>query len=469
MGKYRTYFSKNNTLIRNSFANTARNPIIELYYGFDQTQTRTFSRFIFDVELNDVYDLYTGKTFTSLNDVKHTLKMKNCSSFDELFGETVGSYKTRGNSFDLILFKITGQTWDQGIGYDYADYKLDNLLNDPLAYSETPSNWYYSKTNTSWEFPGVYSMPDIIATQHFDLGNEDLEIDISNEINYRLQNKIFSGVSYGIAFTTSLENIPYSATTFDASLQYVGFFSNNTQTFYKPFIETSYDDLIQDDRNFFYKGKTNNLYLYVNKGGIPANLDYLPTCKVYDMNGNLFSSFTGTQKTIGVYYVSMNIPDSYPYDSVLFTDKWGNLSIDGISKSDITLDFEVKCDEYFSIGSSEYYPVEYGLSFSGLKRDETIRLGEKRKVVVSVRKPYVYEVPELTTSVQYKIYIKEGPLNEIIIQDWCDINRTTNMNYFILDSTWLLPNKYYLDIRVNSNQEIRVYKEITQFFIKQEL
>ena len=133
------------------------------------------------------------------------------------------------------------------------------------------------------------------------------------------------------------------------------------------------------------------------------------------------------------------------------------------------MDFEVKCDEYFSIGSNEFLPKEYGLSFSGLKRDEVVSTGEKRKVVVSVREPYVYEVPVLTDFVQYRIYVKEGPLNEIIIQDWYDLNRTTNMNYFMLDTSWLLPNKYYLDIRVSSNQEIREYKEITQFFVRQEL
>jgi|688.fasta_scaffold05097_19 hypothetical protein len=469
MGKYRTYFSKNNTLVRNSYVNTARNPIVELYYGFDQNQTRTYSRYIFDMDLTNINNLYTGKTFTSLNNTTHKLKMKNCSSFDELFGEAVGSYKTRGNSFDLILFKISGETWDQGIGYDYADYKTESLIRDPFVYTETPSNWFYNKTNSAWNNPGVYTTPEIIATQHFDLGNEDLEIDISTEINNRIQNNIFSGVSYGIAFTIPLENIPYSATTFDASLQYVGFFSKYTQTFYQPYLETVYDNLIQDDRNFFYKGKLNNLFLYVNKGGIPINLDSLPTCTINDMNGTLYSSFTATQKTVGVYYVSFVIPDSYPYDSVLFNDVWSNLYINGIQKPNATLDFEVKCDEYFSIGSNEFLPKEYGLSFSGLKRDEVVSTGEKRKVVVSVREPYVYEVPVLTDFVQYRIYVKEGPLNEIIIQDWYDLNRTTNMNYFMLDTSWLLPNKYYLDIRVSSNQEIREYKEITQFFVRQEL
>ena len=75
MGKYRTYFSKNNTLVRNSYVNTARNPIAEIYYGFDENQSRTFSRYIFDIDLTNLYNLYTGKTISTLNGTTHTLNL----------------------------------------------------------------------------------------------------------------------------------------------------------------------------------------------------------------------------------------------------------------------------------------------------------------------------------------------------------------------------------------------------------
>ena len=39
--------------------------------------------------------------------------------------------------------------------------------------------------------------------------------------------------------------------------QYVGFFTNNTQTFYEPYIETVYDNHIKDDRNNRIKTSTN--------------------------------------------------------------------------------------------------------------------------------------------------------------------------------------------------------------------
>ena len=48
-----SYFSKNNTLISNSFTNTGRNPVMELFYGNVATTQypNNYSRFIFDLDL----------------------------------------------------------------------------------------------------------------------------------------------------------------------------------------------------------------------------------------------------------------------------------------------------------------------------------------------------------------------------------------------------------------------------------
>jgi len=55
----------------------------------------------------------------------------------------------------------------------------------------------------------------------------------------------------------------------------------------------------------------------------------------------------------------------------------------------VTLDFEVKPDtEYYNFGDSESLPIEYMVSLSGIKRDEKIKRGDKRKVFVNARLPY---------------------------------------------------------------------------------
>lgn len=48
MSYYRSYFEKNNTVIKNSQTNTAKNPTTEIFYGSG------FSKFIFKVDFTSL-------------------------------------------------------------------------------------------------------------------------------------------------------------------------------------------------------------------------------------------------------------------------------------------------------------------------------------------------------------------------------------------------------------------------------
>ena len=144
MSLHRSYFSKNDTLIYNSYTNTARNPVVELFYGNvdNLISNKGFTRFIFDLDIDDLEkkvsdgDIATGCSYN----LKHTLKMTNTSSFDkELLNTKWSNGRRRATSFDLVLFRIpkvsgtTGdiQTWDEGVGQDY--YK-GNALGRQVPY-----------------------------------------------------------------------------------------------------------------------------------------------------------------------------------------------------------------------------------------------------------------------------------------------------------------------------------------------
>jgi len=49
-----SYFSRNNTIIYNSFTNTGRNPVTELFFGTTAISQFPlgYSRFIFDLDLD---------------------------------------------------------------------------------------------------------------------------------------------------------------------------------------------------------------------------------------------------------------------------------------------------------------------------------------------------------------------------------------------------------------------------------
>ena len=89
-----------------------------------------------------------------------------------------------------------------------------------------------------------------------------------------------------------------------------------------------------------------------------------------------------------MYYIELFVPITSS-DCTIFTDTWSNLTINGINRPDVTLQFEIKDDtEYYNFGDSEFLPIEYKVNLSGIRRDEKIKRGDQRKVLVNARIPY---------------------------------------------------------------------------------
>ena len=78
-----SYFNKNNTIISNSFTNTGRNPVTELFYGSVITTDypNGYSRFIFTLDLDLLKEKISDGTITQdcVDSIKHTLRMFNTS------------------------------------------------------------------------------------------------------------------------------------------------------------------------------------------------------------------------------------------------------------------------------------------------------------------------------------------------------------------------------------------------------
>ena len=336
----RTYIDKNNTIIFGTQVNTGRNPIAQLYYGGKETQ-EDFTRHLLYFDVTDLQERFNCGELGDLSNVKHTLRMTNSSFFDEdLQAQKLLDGKQRTSSFDLNLFRVN-KLWDEGCGYDYEQF-FSLQPNDNITFVESASNWINATTTDAWDEPGVYSgSPSgiTVTTQHFDKGNENIEMDISDEVNSLITGGT-TNYGYGISFDRDLE------TKLVIPSQYVGFFTRHTQTYYEPFVETTYNNPIRDDRKNFYRGKVNRLYLYTNLGGEPTNLDSKPTVIVSDGDGVAFSSFTSNdvvQQTKGVYYIELFVPITSS-DCTIFTDTWSNLTINGINRPDVTLQFEIKDD-----------------------------------------------------------------------------------------------------------------------------
>ena len=112
--------------------------------------------------------------------------MVNTSFFDdELLNTVTAKNKRRASSFDLILFKIP--YWIKLGVKESVTTTLTCLVIllglDDKSFSTVPSNWYSATTTTSaWPCLGIYNYttcsPEIIATQTFDNGNENIAFDV---------------------------------------------------------------------------------------------------------------------------------------------------------------------------------------------------------------------------------------------------------------------------------------------------
>jgi hypothetical protein len=496
MSILRSYIDKNNTIISNSYVNTGRNPVIELNFGASDLIVPNFgyTRFIFDLDLSLLrQNIQSGVISTGCTTgMTHTLNMTNTSSFDnELLNTFMTNERRRATSFDLILFRIpqvsgtTGgaQVWDEGVGYDYNNFNLSqgsaNGTSTPLtfvdsrAFSSRPSNWYQTTTIGNWSQPGIYDNNNqgvvnysgltIVARQHFELGNEDLNMDMSNEINGVLNGTITGVTGWGLAYLPQIENISGLTDSYS-----VAFFSRHTQTFYQPFLQTTYDDLIQDDRNIFLKNQENKLFLYIYQNGDLVNLDSDPFVRIEDRNGDAVSGMASLNtclKAKGVYEVIVPNGFSGSPTPCLFYDIWSGLTINGQAIPNVQNQFILQ--EYnagIQIGSTSREPQKYGFDFYGILQNEQILNTDIRKVGVTIKKAYTGQQLLLDVSSFYRVYVKEGT-TEVLVQDWTPINRTPNEYYFMFDMRDKIPNQYYVDIQVNTSGEKDTYKKQLTFNI----
>ena len=463
----KTYPTKSNTLFKDSCVNLALNPVMELNFG------KTVSRGILYFDHTKVQELLKDKTYPDIAKMHHVLKMTNTASLskfdihrpcsDLIFND----YKERANSFDLIFFLINKE-WDNGIGFDYVK---DMHKGEHIAFSNECSNWFQNKNYFKWDEDGIYSNDTlskefdkftsksgnlsniIIGYQHFDFGNENIELDITETFNKFITNDL-ENYGIGIAFSPSLE-LEKTVKT-----QYVGFFTQHTHSFFEPYIETTYDETIEDDRTNFYLDKDNKLYFYAIVGNKYVNLDELPTCTI---NGYQRAS---KQATKGIYYVDVNLSsEEYETDTMLY-DIWSNIVYNGQHLNDVELSFVTKSsNSYFTFGlPTQNEDVEFVPSVYGIDDKEQVKQGDIRKVNIECRIPYTTNQLRCVDGIDYRIYVKEG-LKEYDVISWRKVERGYNENYLLVNTNEMIPSRYYLDLRVHRNLELINHPKILEFDI----
>lgn len=58
--------------------------------------------------------------------------------------------------------------------------------------------------------------------------------------------------------------------------------------------------------------------------------------------------------------------------------------------------------------------------------------------------------------------MKQG-IEEIPITNWLNVNRGYISNWFEIDTSFLLPTTYYLDVKLETGNYVKTYKEMIKF------
>mgnify|MGYP000939225431 CR=1 FL=1 len=460
MSIHRTYFSKNNTLISNNLTNNSQNPVTEVSYGMVDKQV---SRFIFDVDFTSLRSKIEDGTINPNRIVKHVLHMTNTIGRDlQYVGKKSYSESIeRATSFELEMFNIS-EDWDEGNGYDFM---YDDTLASPVSIQA--SNWRDRKTNINWTEEGAYvsGITEIIGSQRFEKGNENLEIDITDYINQRLLGTGYTGTSaftgnsfgLGVKFIDELENLETELK------QAVAFHTKYTNTWFEPYIETTVDDVITDDRNYFYQDKDNELYLYVNFGGFANNI-VVNDVNIYDNNDILVTTISGDSiinVSKGIYKIILNISSAEYPDAVLFRDEW-NLTINGRETTFSGEFYLISPNMYYTFNQSNMVNFDnYHFYFWGINERENVRTGNVKKIKLSIKELYQNQNNFIPLDIEYRLYTTVGKKYEIDVIPFTKVNRTNTGYEFNLDTSWLVPQDYCLQIRMRNGNYFETKQSVS--------
>ncbi len=469
MGVFRIYPSKSNTIGSNSYEryNSGQNAVTDLWYGGGATDSATqrrnsISRHIVKFDISELITKISSKEINEDLVSSYRLRMTNAVPGDKIL-EPEFEYdvldKRIAASFDLIEFPIN-KSWDEGRGYDlFQQNYLVKQAGNPLHSGY--SNWNSATLTTDWDTPGVYQNPTAstavtnYSTQHFDLGNEDINMDITDIVKDWLSGGSQNN-GIGIAYRRDYELLS-TDTRFISS-----FFTEKTNTAFKPCIEVVYEQSFQDDRLQVTNNRNSRLFLYTFSGNNAVNYFSAGTVDIKTMNGaDVYTGLTPTHLENGVYYVDVLMNSATRGEQ--YKDVWKNITfVPGIDQQDITQIFTIK-DNFYLNNVPEVN--DYSITTYGIGDNSTLSIGENHKVFVDLRVNYSSRnQPSTAYDLKYRMVMN----NQIEVIPWTSVNQAVinkcKTNYFPLETNWLLHNQSYrIEYRIDEFGTKRVLPETTTF------
>lgn len=461
--RYRIYPSKSNTIASGFFEdfNSAYNPGVILWYGGSSTR-QSVSRHLVQFDLTELRQKLSSKEINSDFISSYRLKYKNVVPDGKLLDSDFEFSKLNkkiATSFDLISFPIN-KPWDEGRGYDLIQTEYIQISAGDTNLTGY-SNWNRATQLVDWDEPGVFENPtantSTWSTQHFDRGDEDIDMDITDIVN----NWLYSGVTNnGLAISFAR---PYESIT--GSTRYLTrYYSEKTNSAFKPYLEVVYDDqVIEDQRNVVTNNSTSRVFLHLFSGNTSANYFSAGTVDIKDMSGNnIITGLTPTQLTKGSYYVDFLLTGATKNER--YKDVWNDVTFQpGIDKQTFEQTFQIKGSLYTNTPRdvNEYVVETYGIS-----NNEILKKGELVRVYADARMEYSTQSPNTNYGLEYRMTLNN--VTEVI--PWSKSNYMFIDNcskfFFDIDTTWLLENQnYQIELRINDLGTKKVLSEKIYFSV----
>jgi hypothetical protein len=439
MSIHRSYFEKQATLINNNPTNNSRNPVAEICFGGgNSVYNKKNSRYIFKVDLSSLESKISKKEIDINQFQSHKLHLKNVINLASnlIAGDFLDNKRASG--VEVVLYELP-EEFTEGTGYEYL---YNTNFSTPVNAALNAPNWEYRANNIKWKEKGSFiKSPAIIGRQILVMGNEDLSFDVTHYINCVLRDgKPNNG--FGIAFAPEIEK------TVDDTQYCITFFSKYTNTYFEPFLETEYNQVLNENRARFYLDELNELCLVANK-----DIDFVEQVDIYDMNDDLVKSFTGDdiiKVRNNAYKVNLEVSsDIYP-DSVNFRDVWF-YSVNGRNKSHVQT-FTLAERDLFDDNSS-LQGKEFWFSFSGIKQNDVISAKAGNKIIsVNTKRLYNSSIilqPDLD-GLEYRIYTTQGK-EQLEVVPYTRVDKSSNNYSFMVDFSWFIPHHYCMELRIKQN------------------
>jgi len=362
MGFYRVYPIKDAWITNKSIDGTVANlatgsnhgtsPALNVFAAKDEIQSGSaeLGRSLIQFDMTELSGkIFLDKVIPS-SSVSYVMKM-----FDMKHGDTVPT------SYDLFAFPLS-RSWDEGTGIDDDDFEDGGY-----------ANWMSASSIASWVVTGsdFLSSGYGSASQHFDAGQEDLEMNVTSMVNAWLTGGLSSnGVVLKLGTTEESNGVDY----------YVKRLHGRESKIVDkiPYIEARWSDVLKDNRGNFGFNVENKLVMYNFIRGELTIVQEPVTVRIQDHLIGVSASFSQTfqafQIASGVLTSSIFISNTASF-SASFYDIW-------FSGSRVYLTGAFKPLALTASAADQY--DEFTLAVTNLKR--VYDVGEEARLKVNVRK-----------------------------------------------------------------------------------